>query len=172
MMEGVPEFFMAISLLIMLSFVLVNLFGLPGNIAALLIPVFWAFGDRIAWETVMWIGFTVAMGELIEFLASYYIGKRYGVSNASFIASIIGSIIGGIMGASLLLGFGAVLGTFAGAFAGTWIYEYLKYSDTREAARRGLATFAGRFLGIWMKLVLGFIAVFQTYRGLASFIQV
>jgi uncharacterized protein YqgC (DUF456 family) len=149
-------------------FVLINLLGLPGNIAALLIPLLWAASGHLPWEVFYSVLVLVAAGELVELAASYFVGKKYGVSNASFFASVIGSLIGGIFGAGIMLGIGAVPGTFLGAFLGTYIYEYFKFSDHRTALKRGIATFTGRFIGTAMKVVLGFMAVFETWKGLAG----
>jgi uncharacterized protein YqgC (DUF456 family) len=157
----------ALSLFLQCTFVFVNLLGLPGNMVAVIFPLLWWLGGFITPNEFFSILLVIASAEAVEFAASYFVGKKYGVSNASFVASIIGSIIGGIFGAGFLLGIGAVLGTFAGAFLGTYIYEYTKYTDHRTAMQRGLATFFGRFIGTGMKMVMGFIAVYQTWSALA-----
>lgn len=149
-------------------FVLLNLLGLPGNIAALFIPLFWALSGHMDWNVFYTVLLLVAAGEAVELAASYFVGKKYGVSNMSFFASVIGSLIGGLFGAGILLGIGAVPGTFLGAFLGTYLYEYFKFSDHRTALKRGIATFTGRFIGTGMKVVLGFIAVFETWKGLTA----
>jgi uncharacterized protein YqgC (DUF456 family) len=154
-----------ISLLFQSGFVLINLLGLPGNVAVLFIPLIWALTGHIGWEVFGVVVALIAAGELAELAASYLVGRKYGVSNKSFVASVIGSIIGGIFGAGFFFGIGAVPGTFIGAFLGTFLYEFNKYRDIKTALSRGLATFLGRFAGTALKVVLGFIAVFKTWQG-------
>lgn len=157
-----------VSLFLQAGLVVINLLGLPGNIALLFIPLIWAVTGHIGWEVFGVVFALIAAGEIAELAASYFVGRKYGVSNQSFIASVVGSIIGGILGAGFLFGIGAVPGTFIGAFLGTFIYELRQYKDYRIAFSRGLATFMGRFAGTALKVVLGFIAVFKTWQGLAA----
>lgn len=162
------QILMFVSLFVQTGLVFINLLGLPGNIVVLFIPLVWALTGHIGWEVFGAVFALIAAGEIAELAASYFVGRRYGVSNQSFIASVVGSIIGGILGAGFLFGVGAVPGTFIGAFLGTFFYEYNKYRETKTALSRGLATFMGRFVGTALKVVLGFIAVYKTWQGLSA----
>lgn len=168
-MTPTVELFALFSIILQAFFVFLNLLGLPGNIAALIIPLIWALTGFLEWNSFLIILVIIGTGEVVELVASYFVGKKYGVSNASFIASIIGSLIGGIFGAGVLLGIGAIPGTFLGAFLGTYIYEFIKYSDNQIALRRGFATFVGRFVGSAMKIILGIVAIVETWKALSGY---
>jgi len=147
-------------------FVFINIFGLPGNLLSLLIPLTFVFLKYLPLNIFWMILAIIIVGEIIEFCIGYFAGKFVGIDSKSFWSSIIGGIVLGIMMAPLFLGIGALIGVFLGAFLGTFIYEYLTTNDVKLSLKRGFYSFFSRMTGTIIKIFAGVLAILITIQHL------
>lgn len=149
-------------LIVQFFFVLLNIFGLPGNIAAALPPILLYFTKLITgWELVI-ILTVVLLGEIIEFVWGFIGSKKTGISNKSVMASIAGALITGILMAPILFGLGALIGSVIGAFAGTFIYEKFSSADNQTAIMRSSSLMKSRLTAVVIKFALGIAVIIMT----------
>ncbi len=155
-------------ILLVLSFWLLNLFGLPGNWCIVAVSLIWMlFGPvdyRFSWIVVVALAGLALIGEAIEFGASVLGTKKLGGSGRGATLSVIGSVVGGIAGAILgipvpipLVGMliGSVLFAAVGAWIGATIGEKWTGKSTKESVQIGGAAFVGRLLGTIGKIAVG-----------------
>ena len=155
-----------LSIVFMVLIVLTGIFGLPGGVISLIIPLIWAVSGHIEWSIFIWCSVLAASGEAADFFAGYFLSKRKGISSASFWVSMIFAIVVGALMAPLFLGIGAVIGTFIGAYIGSFLYEIFTGAGMQTALDRSKSALTGRFLGVVMKLTLGIAAVVLTAQAL------
>jgi len=151
----------AVILLIIQGFaVLSNVFGIPGGIIAGIFSVIMFLMGVITAKFLIAVLFVFAAGEVVEFYASYVVGKRYGVTGKSFWVSVICALILGIVLSPLFFGLGAIIGTFVGAYAGALGYELLIGTTPVRAREKAKGILFGRFLGTFSKIGAGFFAIY------------
>ncbi len=143
-------------------FVMLNLFGLPGNILTLVLPVILYFTDMITGGELIGITAVVLAGEIIEWVSGFFGSKKTGVTNKSVFASILGAIILGVLMAPILFGVGALLGSVIGAFAGTFVYEKMASADNSTALLRSASVMKNRIFAIIIKFALGIAVTIMT----------
>jgi len=147
-------------LIIQLLAILSNVFGIPGGIIAGITAIVMFLMNIITAKFLIAIMFVFAAGEVVEFYASYVVGKRYGVTGKSFWASVVCGFALGIFLSPLFLGIGAIIGTFVGAYAGALGYELLIGTTPVRAREKAKSILFGRFLGMFSKLAAGFFAIY------------
>jgi uncharacterized protein YqgC (DUF456 family) len=143
--------------LMILSLMLIFL-GLPGTWVIIGIVGVWAAfaaPGMFGWGFFLTIIALAALGEVMEFMAGYYGGKRFGGSSKGSIGGMIGAIAGGILCAPLFFGFGALPGALAGGFAGCFVVEKMQGVSGKDAARAAFGATLGRFGGFVVKLGIG-----------------
>jgi uncharacterized protein YqgC (DUF456 family) len=139
--------------------ILTTLFGLPGNIISLIVPLILVFLGTISWKIFALVAFIILLGEIIEFGIGYVSGKFYGINSKSFWSSIIGATVLGILMAPLLFGIGAVIGVFLGTFLGTFLYEIYSTKNFGQSLKRSFLSLFSKLTGTIIKLGLGFSTV-------------
>lgn len=155
-METIAVLFLIIQVLAVFA----NVIGFPGGIAAAVIAVVMFIMNVITLKFLIAVLFVFAAGEIVEFYASYVVGKRQGVTGRSFWASVICAFALGIILAPLFFGIGAVIGTFVGAYAGALGYELFTGTTPVRAREKAKSVLFGRFLGVFAKIGAGFFAVY------------
>ncbi len=154
---------LSILLLLFCGLVLfLHIFSLPANWVVLAFVILWKLtGDPglLSWQFVGVLALIASVGELIEFIAQYYGGKRSGSSTRGGVGGLVGAIIGAILGAPFFLGLGALAGALAGAWAGCLIIEMGQGRQFPEANKAALGTMWGKFFGTVAKLGLGVLMV-------------
>jgi uncharacterized protein YqgC (DUF456 family) len=144
-------------LLMILSLMLIFL-GLPGTWSIVVIAALWSFfveSASFGWQFFALAVGLAGMGELVEFLASYYGAKRFGGSSKGSIGGVIGALVGGFLGAPLFFGFGALPGALAGGFTGCFLLEKIYGATSAAAASAAFGATLGRFGGFVVKLGIG-----------------
>lgn len=156
-------------------FVLISLAGLallPVGIPGTFIVVAGSFlaGLLTGWELVsvslflVFLGLAV-FGEVLDWLLSLALGKKYGTSTPGLIASFIGAIAGAVAGLPLPV-VGNLIGAFVGAFAGAFLVELFLRKDVKDAVKSGLGVMFGKVFGSVFKVGIG---AFMIVRVLINF---
>ncbi len=140
---------------------LLSVFGLPGNwimigLVAVCHFAMPAQSPLSPWYWVIVLGVAI-FGEAVEFLLQIRQSKKYGSSGTGTVGGVIGALIGAVCMAPLFFGIGAFLGALIGAWTGCFLFELLRGTETRAAARAALGAMFGRFLGTVWKLTCGVI---------------
>lgn len=146
---------LCIGLMIISLFLLV--LGLPGNWVIFALALAWSLfsGAGFGWQFfAVFFGLAV-FGELMEFAAGHYGGKRFGGTSKGSLGGIIGALALGIFCAPLFFGLGALLGALAGGFLGSFLFEKYHGMKSAKAAKAALGTMLGRFGGFLAKLGVG-----------------
>lgn len=137
------------------------LFGLPGNWLMVLSTCLFAWGkwDQGAfsgWTLIAIAGFALA-GEVIEFLAGMFGARRAGASRRGSIAAVFGAILGGLSGTFVILVpfVGTVIGASVGAGLAVWAIEVSRGELAEHSLHRGVGAGIGQFVGITSKILLG-----------------
>jgi uncharacterized protein YqgC (DUF456 family) len=155
-------------ILLVMTFWLLNLIGIPGNWMIVAISLLWIIigpsDYRFSWIVIVVLVILALIGEAIEFGASVVGTKKLGGSGRGAALSVVGSIVGGIVGAFFgipvpipLVGMliGSLLFAAMGAWIGATIGEKWVGKPMKESVQIGGAAFAGRLLGTLGKLVVG-----------------
>jgi uncharacterized protein YqgC (DUF456 family) len=155
-------------ILLVMTFWLLNLIGIPGNWMIVAISLLWIIigpsDYRFSWIVIVVLVILALIGEAIEFGASVVGTKKLGGSGRGAALSVVGSIVGGIVGAFFgipvpipLVGMliGSLLFAAMGAWIGATIGEKWVVKPMKESVQIGGAAFAGRLLGTLGKLVVG-----------------
>ena len=153
------HYILAVGCIVLMALALFLIFlGLPGTWAILGIAALWAFltnAPDFNWTFFLLLASLAAVGEVMEFIATYFGAKKYGGSGKGSIGGIIGALIGGILCAPLFFGFGALLGALGGGFAGCWLVEKFSGANSSDAANAAFGATLGRFGGFVVKLGIG-----------------
>lgn len=141
--------------------------GIPGSSLILIAVVIWGAID--GFSTVNWalgIAFLVLLLSIgIDYLATYWGGKRAGASKWGIIGAIAGLIVATLgllpalpFGGPLL---GIIIGPLLGAFIGEFLYRReLEVSlRLRQAFKAGLGIIVGSIVGRLIQGVLAVVAV-------------
>jgi len=104
------------------------------------------------WVTVILL---CVLGEIIEFIGQFVIGKKYGLTSKGNLGSFIGAIGGAILGAPFLLGLGALIGGILGAYAGSLVFELASGKSFSASKQAAYGAMFGKILGIIAKMSAG-----------------
>ncbi len=159
-MFEVLAFFFVLLMLVSLG---LNITGLPGNWIILILAGTWKliFPEMaMGWWLFGAVMSLMLIGEILEWVAQIWSGKRYGGSKRGNISAVIGAVAGSIIFAPFLFGIGALLGAFAGAYAGSFIVEKLQGRSLGEANLAALGSFWGKVFGVVAKIGLGAFSLF------------
>lgn len=113
---------------------------------------------------LVFLGLAV-LGEVLDWLFSLIVGKKYGTSTPGLIASFVGAIAGAIAGLPLPV-IGNLLGAFLGAFIGAFSVELFLRKDIGDAVKSGLSVMFGKVFGSVFKVGIG---AFMIARVLINF---
>ena len=153
------------SILVLLNLVwlMLVLFGLPGNwLMVLSTSLFawwtWDRGVFSGW-TLIAIAALAALGELIEFLGGLVGARRAGASWRASLAGILGALIGAL-GGTIMLPM-PVVGTIVGACLGVgmavWLVETSRGEHPDLSLRRAVGAGMGELIGILSKFAVGVV---------------
>lgn len=138
-----------------------QLLSLPGNWIVILLLVFGKYiGPESAvagltWSFLLFLAGLALLGEALEWVAQFQLGKRHGSSARGNIGGILGAIVGAILMLPLFFGFGALLGALGGAYLGCLGMELIHGRSGVDARKAAWGVFIGRFLGTTLKLGIG-----------------
>ncbi|WP_027183440.1 DUF456 domain-containing protein [Desulfovibrio inopinatus] len=162
--------FAAVLFLLVLFAVLgLHIFSLPANWIILALVGLWGWTHpALHLGTLFYVGLVglALFGEILEFVAQYIGGKKYGGTSRGNIGSLIGALAGAILGTPFLLGIGALIGAIAGAYAGSFIFEYGHCRSAQECHRAAMGAMFGKVLGIVVKIGAGAIMFGMTARAI------
>lgn len=144
-------------ILLMLGSLALHIFGLPGNWLILALAAGWKLyqPDAMTWNFVIILGSIATVGEILEFVAQYFGGKKYGATGRGNIGAFIGAIGGAILGAPFFFGLGALPGALLGSFGGCLVLELTHGRSLEEAKHSACGAFWGKAFGMAIKLSLG-----------------
>ncbi len=150
----------AATLFLLFLFVLLGLhiFSMPANWLVLIMVGIWGWTHpelHLGMLFFISLAAIALLGEILEFVAQYIGGKKYGGTNRGNIGSLIGAFAGAILGAPLFLGIGALFGAIVGAYAGSFIFEYGSCRSAKECHRAAMGAMFGKVLGITVKIGAG-----------------
>lgn len=142
---------------LMLLSLFLLLLGLPGNWVIFGLALAWSIFSKAAfgWSFFGLLLGLAIVGEVLEFAAAHFGGKRFGGTSKGSLGGIIGALVLGIMCAPLFFGLGALLGALAGGFLGSFIFEKMNGMQTPKALKAAFGTMLGRFGGFLAKLGIG-----------------
>lgn len=142
---------------LMLAALFLLILGLPGNWVIFGLALVWSIfsGAAFGGQFFALLLVLAVLGEIMEFAAGHFGGKRFGGTGKGSLGGIIGALVLGIMCAPVLFGLGALLGALAGGFLGSFIFEKYNGMETPRAARAAFGTMIGRFGGFLAKLGVG-----------------
>lgn len=132
-------------------------FGLPGlwvMVGAVLVYSSWGPPNQIGITTVVIVALLAAAGEVLEFILTGRVVKKYGGSRRAGWGAIIGSIVGAFMGVPVPL-IGSMIGAFLGAFVGAWVAEITNRAEWRTATRVATGALIGRVAAVGGKVGIG-----------------
>jgi hypothetical protein len=138
-----------------------HIFSLPANWIVLVLLAVWKLfhpADMSLWFLVLMVAIA-GVGEVIEFVAQVYGGKRFGSSGRGNLGGVIGAIAGAILGAPFFFGLGALVGALAGAYLGCLALEMGQGRSFDVARRSAWGSFWGKFFGLTAKFSLGVVMV-------------
>jgi uncharacterized protein YqgC (DUF456 family) len=156
-----------ILILVNLLWLMLVLFGLPGNwLMVLTTSLFaWWMWDRHPFSggLLIVIAALAVLGELIEFLGGAVGARRAGASWRASLAGILGAIVGALAGTALfpVLFVGTVVGACLGVGLAVWLVETSRGAHPDLSFRRAVGAGMGEFIGILGKFAVG-IAIWLT----------
>lgn len=159
--------FIIASIVILIGLV-AALFGLPGTFIVLAAAVIydlitWSWGiSKFALIVLLCIAL---LGELLEWVFTYYGAKKFKTSNFAIIGLIIGTIVGAIIGVPVPI-IGSVIGALLGAFIGAFVFSYVEHRRLQKSMEAGFGAFLTRIGVIFMKLFLAVIMAVIFYLAL------
>jgi uncharacterized protein len=150
-----------------LLWLMLDLFGLPGNwLMVLSTSLFaWWTWDRGVFSggTLIAIAVLAAAGELIEFLGGMVGARKAGASWRASFAGIFGAVIGAFAGtiAFPVPVVGTIVGACLGVGLAVWIVEIGRGAYPDVSFRRAVGAGMGEFIGILSKFAVG-VAIWLT----------
>ena len=144
-------------ILLMLCSLALHVFGLPANWLVLALVAGWKFyqPETMTWNFIIILGVIAVVGEILEFVAQYFGGKKYGATGRGNIGAFIGAIGGAILGAPFFFGLGALPGALLGSFGGCLVLELTHGRSFEEAKHSAYGAFWGKAFGMALKISLG-----------------
>jgi uncharacterized protein YqgC (DUF456 family) len=150
--------------LVLVTGLVLNLFGLPGNWLMLLAVVAytWVTGWQryVHWASLVVLLAIAVAGEVVEFIAAGAGAKKAGGT----VWGVIGGLLGGLIGGLFLTGLVPIpiLGTLVGLIAGTFLGAMgaellLGRGEVRPSAVIAVGAAKGRFYGTILKLAFGVV---------------
>jgi hypothetical protein len=142
------------------------LFGLPGNWLMLISTVlfaWWRIDDGIISVHLLFVIFFLAvLAEGIEFFAGLAGARKAGASWRASIAAVIGAVTGAVLGTFLMPIIGTLIGACAGACILVWLFELTisKKNNMDTVLRSGFGAGIGVLVGTTTKFVIGIIIWF------------
>ncbi|WP_045222203.1 DUF456 domain-containing protein [Desulfonatronum thioautotrophicum] len=135
-----------------------HVFGLPANWLILAAMAAWGwlnpdFAGGLGFFAILFA--LCVLGEVVEFAAQVYGGRRYGGSRKGAWAAVIGAIIGGVLGAPFFFGLGAVPGSFLGAYLGSLLIELGQGYPPAAARRAAWGAMWNKVFGTVVKICVG-----------------
>ncbi|HEX2780554.1 MAG TPA: DUF456 domain-containing protein [Gemmatimonadaceae bacterium] len=134
--------------------------GLPGTWLILGVAVAYAAmtHESIGWVSIVIIGVLAIVGEVLEFMLTGRVARRFGGSKRGSWGAIIGGTAGAIMGIPFPVPFvGSMIGAFLGAFAGAFLFEVAGGTRAGPATKVATGAFLGRVAAAAMKVGIGFV---------------
>lgn len=156
-----------ILVLLNLLWLMLVLFGLPGNWLMVLstsLFAWWTWDQGVfSGGTLIAIAVLAAVGELIEFLGGMVGARKAGASWRASLAGILGALIGAFAGTILfpVLVVGTIVGACLGVGLAVWIVETSRGVHPDRSLQRAVGAGMGEFIGMVSKFVLG-IAIWLT----------
>jgi uncharacterized protein len=154
---------LAILILVNALWLLLLLFGLPGNwlmVLSTCLLAWWKWDERVfsGW-TLIAIAAVALLGELIEFLAGMLGARGSGASWRASIAAVFGAILGAVFGTFTIPVplLGTVIGASIGAGLAVWGVEASRGEPSGHSFRRGIGAGVGQFVGTAGKIMLGLV---------------
>ena len=155
--------FLVLLLLLNAVWLLLVIFGLPGNwliVISTCLFAWWRWEDSVfSIYTLIAIVVLAGLGELFEFFGGMHGAKRSGASWRGSIAALAGAIAGAVIGTFVIpvLFLGTVLGACIGAGLGAWAIEVSRGRKMEDSVRCGVGAGLGELLGITAKAAIGAI---------------
>ena len=137
------------------------LFGLPGNwlmVLAASLFAWWTWDQRVfSGGTLIAIAALAVLGELIEFFGGMVGARRAGASWRASLMGILGAILGAFVGtvAFPVPVVGTIVGACLGVGLAVWAVETSRGAHPDHSFQRAVGAGLGEFLGIVSKFALG-----------------
>lgn len=137
---------------------MLHVFGLPANWLILASVALWGwmhpgFAGGIGFFAALLL--LCVLGEVVEFAAQMWGGRRFGGSRKGAWAAVVGAIVGGVLGAPFFFGLGAVPGSFLGAYAGSLLIELGQGYPLAAARRAAWGAMWNKVFGMVAKVCIG-----------------
>ena len=152
---------LSILVLINLLWLMLVLFGLPGNWLMVLTTslfAWWTWDRRLfSGGALIAIAILAVVGELIEFLGGMAGARKAGASWRASFAGIFGAIVGALVGTVMfpVLFVGTIVGACLGVALAVWIVETSRGEHPDLSLRRAVGAGMGEFLGMLSKFAVG-----------------
>jgi uncharacterized protein YqgC (DUF456 family) len=154
-----------LSILVVLNagWLLLVLFGLPGNwlmVLSTCLFAWWQWDQRVfSRSTLIAIAALALLGELVEFLAGMLGARGSGASWRASIMAVFGAILGAIFGTFTIPVplLGSMIGASIGAGLAVWAMEVSRGEAAERSVRRGIGAGVGQFIGTAGKIMLGLV---------------
>lgn len=124
--------------------------GLPGHWLIALLGLA-AVALEGGWTTFWVLLGAAALAEVLEFVISLGLARRYGAGRAGTWGAFLGGLAGGILGTPWLPLIGSLVGAAVGAFAGAFAFELVL---ARRGAAPGWRAGTGAFIGVLVARIL------------------
>lgn len=137
-----------------------TLLGFSGNTLMLIASVWFAYADETRFfdfHLMIAMMLVYVIGELWEFLVSYFGIRKKKLPWGAVILIAIGTFIGAVVGTGFLPIFGSVIGGAIGSFLTAYIYEYCKTSNSENAFSLAYQAAKMQFLAVLGKLVAAIV---------------
>lgn len=164
LLQFTPKFFLLLGSFVGIALVPLSL---PGTwiiwILAFIYSLLWNFSHAVSdFRVLAFLLLLALFGEGLEFLVSFWGGKKLQVSNGALWSSIVGGFIGAFIGVPVFL-IGSLLGLLLGTFLGAFLYEYFQTKVLSSALLSALAVFFSRLVASFMKTSLAVIMWIYLY---------
>jgi uncharacterized protein len=152
-----------ILVLVNLVWLVLVLFGLPGNWLMVLTTslLAWWTWDRQVFSggTLIAVAVLAAVGELIEFLGGTVGARKAGASWRASFAGILGALVGGLAGtvAFPVPVVGTIVGACLGVGLAVWIVETSRGEHPDLSWQRAVKAGTGELIGILSKFAVGVV---------------
>lgn len=156
-----PYLWRLILVLVNAAWLMLVLFGVPGNWLMVLSTCLFAWWT---WDQGVFSGWTLIAitalalaGELVEFLAGVLGARSSGASWRASVAAIFGAVLGAILGTFTIpvLFLGTVIGASVGAGLAVWATEIARGELAEHSFRRAVGAGIGQLVGTTSKIMLG-----------------
>jgi uncharacterized protein YqgC (DUF456 family) len=146
-------------LVLMLTGLLLNVFGLPGLwvMVAAAFGYAWVtgFGVYLGWQGLLVLTALATLAEVLEFLAGSTGAKKAGGSKRGMVGAIVGGLLGAIFFSIPVPILGTIVGACLGTFLGAWVVELMVGKEMGHSVEIGFGAAKGRLWGTLLKLSIG-----------------